>query len=1060
MKRLFFYLPMVVFLFLVSTMYGQKTLSVRGKVVAEDDGEAIVGASVLVQGTNVGTITDMEGIFQIPSVPASAKNLVITFVGMEKKIVPIKQGIINVTLRTDSKMIEEVVVTALGKTRSADKLGSTASVVSTDKIMKAGDPTLINSLAGKAAGVRISSPNGEAGSGSNIIIRGANTFIGNSQPLIILDGIPVSNDYYTGNESTNVTQQSRLNDINPNDIESLQILKGASAAALWGSRAANGVIVITTKNGKNNAKPNITYSYSKSIDWISFRHPIQSTYGQGTGGKWNKNTNLSWGDKISDRSGEADAVDKSGAYFVADSGNIYYPILQKNSRETYAESNFDAIYGTGGFDQHELALSGGNDRSNYYLSYGGLFQDGIIKNSDYKKHNIRLNSNYRFADWLKVSSKFTYIYSSSDRVFSNGDTTNGAYLALLRNPADFDIRDYKGTYVNASGQSFPNRQRMYRNEIGANQQPTYNNPLWSTDEQKSVAKINRFIFSPEVLIDPLPWLDITLRGGIDFYSDNRDTYFPIGSSYSTYSSGYYNYLTSTNRQLNFDFIVRATKKISKNLLLTGTVGFSYNDRNAVYNTDLISSFDVDTDLMSSSLTSSPSSTTWNKEIQHKRTNRGYAIMDLELFDQLYITATGMQEAASTVSKPYFYPSADLAWQFTKKMHSKFLSFGKLRASWGKVGTEPDIYKTETLAVTTNSSFGGSYAVSSNQGNKNLKPEVKTEWEIGSDLRLWDNKLDLKLTYYQNKIHNLLYNVEKNESSGFSTIYANAGTMQNKGFELEMNYHIMSTKDFHWNANLSFNKNKNKVLSLMGTGIVSIGGSSVAMEGYSVGVLYRPGSLRDENGNLILDKNGFPQLSTSNVALGDPNPKWHGGFGMDFSYKNFDFSFLFEHSHGGVFLNRTMLTLYGFGTHEDVSHEVTLTEDMKNYKGVTFAAGTTVRGNIQDFGAGNVLLDESWYNGLGGGLGVNKCNDLYVQDNTWTKLRNITLGYTLQSNWLKNKAKLNSIHLSVTGRDLICWSNLTGIDPESNNYGVSNAQGMDYFSSPATRSVLFNIQITY
>jgi len=398
MKRLFFYLSLIVFLFQASIMYGQKTISVRGKVIAEEDGNAIVGASVLVQGTRIGTITDMEGEFQIPSVPVTAKNLEITFVGMEKKIVPIKQGIINVTLKTDSKMIEEVVVTALGKTRSADKLGSTASVVSTDKIMKAGDPTLINSLAGKAAGVRISSPNGEAGSGSNIIIRGANTFIGNSQPLIILDGIPISNDYYTGNESTNVTQQSRLNDINPSDIESLQILKGASAAALWGSRAANGVIVITTKNGKNNAKPNITYSYSKSIDWISFRHPIQSTYGQGTGGKWNKNTNLSWGDKISDRSGEADAVDKSGAYFVADSGNIYYPVLQKNSRETYTDSNFDAIYGTGGFDQHELALSGGNDRSNYYLSYGGLFQDGIIKNSDYKKHNIRLNSNYRFAD--------------------------------------------------------------------------------------------------------------------------------------------------------------------------------------------------------------------------------------------------------------------------------------------------------------------------------------------------------------------------------------------------------------------------------------------------------------------------------------------------------------------------------------------------------------------------------------------------------------------------------------------------------------------------------------
>jgi TonB-linked SusC/RagA family outer membrane protein len=1048
-------------LLLLVVAYGgsAQNITVTGTVFSEEDNEPLFGSSVLVNGTTLGAITDMNGKFRISSVPSSAKSLTVSFVGMESKTVNISNKPISIYLKS-SATLSEVVVTALGTTKSADVLGSTASVIGTDKIQKSGQASLINALAGKASGVRISSPNGDVGSGSNIIIRGVNTFNGDSQPLIILDGVPISNDYYGGNESNNVTQQSRLNDINQEDIESLQVLKGASASALWGSRAANGVIVITTKNGKKNSKPNISYSYTKSIDWISFKHPIQSTYGQGTGGKWNKNTNLSWGDKIADRSGEEDVYDKSGGYFVAESGKIYYPIIQKNSKETYVDSNFDAVYGNGGFDKHDVSISGGGDKASYFLSYGGLFQDGVVRNSYYNKHNLRLNTSYRFTDWLKINSKISYTASKSNRVYSNGDTTNGAYLALLRNPADFDIRDYKGSYVSASGEVTPNRQRMYRNEIGASQQPTYNNPLWSTNEQKSISEVNRFIISPEVLVDPLPWLNFTVRGGVDYYTDSRDTYFPIGSSYKTYTSGYYNYLIATNREMNLDALVRGTHTVTDWLGLDWTLGYNINDRKSIYNNDNLSSFDVDTDIINPSVSSNSSASTWSKTLKQIRSNRGFAIVDFSLYDQLYLSATVMREAASTLTKGYTYPSVDAAWQFSKHIKSRFLSFGKLRASWGKVGTQPEAYKTQTLATTTNSSFGGSYAVSSLKGNSDLKPEIKTEWEIGTDLRLFNDRLDIKATYYRNTIKDLLFNVEINPSSGYSTIYDNAGKMMNKGFELEANYTILDRKSFKWNANLNFSRNRNKVLSLDGTGVLSLSGSSVAIEGYPVGVLYRPGSLRDDDGNLILDKNGFPQLSTGNVVLGDPNPKWRGGIGMDFSYKDFDFSFLFEHSHGGVFLNRTMLTLYGFGTHEDVSHEVTLTEDLKNYKGETIKAGTTVRGNIYDFGAGNVLLDESWYNGLGGGLGVNKVNDLYIQDNTWTKLRNITIGYTYSSNWLKKKTTLNSIRLSVTGRDLICWSNLTGVDPESNNYGVSNAQGMDYFSSPATRSVLFNIQVNY
>jgi len=1035
---------------------------IHGTIVDKQTQEPLIGATITAKESKAGgVITDFNGNFSLQVSEELPLTLKVSYIGYQDQEIEIYDDSepIAIQLSENLKSLTEIVVTASGAERKSDELGSTTSVIPATSIQKAGTSTLINALAGKASGVRIQSPNGEAGSGSNIIVRGVNTFIGNSQPLIILDGAPISNETSSG---TNVAQTSRLNDLNASDIASLQVLKGASAAALYGSRASNGVIVITTKEGERSKRPQITYGFSHSIDWIGIHHPIQSTYGQGTGGKWNKGSNFSWGDKIADRSGEEDVLDQSGAYFIAESGKIYYPIKQKNSRETYTDSNFDAVFGRGGFNQHDLSISGGNDKGSYFLSYGGLFQDGVARNSGYNKHNVRLNATYTFAPWIKTSSKFSFNSTSTHRVNTNGDTVNGAYLSLLRNPADFDITDYKGTYVDAKGVGYPNRQRMYRNEIGANKQPTYNNPLWSTNEQKDVNRVTRFIYTPELIIEPVRWANLTLRGGVDYYTSSTDSYYPINSGYKTFSSGYYSDDVRSRRELNFDALLRFHHSFTDQITASATLGYGINDRYTNGVTGVISAFDVDSELQTSALSSNASNTTWTKVNSHTRVNRGFFILDVALWDQLFITASGTEEAASTVSGTYFYPSADVAWQFTKMLpENEILSFGKLRASWGKVGTEPAAYKEQTYAVSANTYYGGGYAVSSSKGNENLKPEVKTEWELGADLRLFSDRASVKFTYYQSKIKDLLFNVSLNPSSGYSSLYANAGSMENKGIELDLGYDVFRTKDFTWTANLNFNKNENLVTSIAGTGTLSIGGSSYAIEGYPVGVLYRPGSLKDANGNLVLDKNGFPQVDTSgSQILGDPNPEWRGGAGMDFNYKGLELSFLFEHSHGGAYLNRTQLTLYGFGTHQDVSHEVTLDQDLVNYKGQVFKAGTTVRGNIGDFGGGKVLLDEAWYNGIGGGLGTSKVNDLYVQDNTWTKLRNVTLAYTWSNRWLRTTAHLRSIRFNITGRDLLCWTNLVGIDPESNNYGVSNAQGMDYFSSPATRSVLFGIQINY
>ena len=603
---------------------------ITGHIKDVRTGEPLIGASVIVKSEKgQGIVTDIDGNFSLLTRVEAPLTLRVEYVGYRPLDVDVYdfEEPVEIALKDAPNFLNEVVVTALGKEKAIDKIGTTQSVIDADKIAQAGTSTLINALSGKASGLTISSPNGEPGMGSNIIIRGANTFIGDSQPLIILDGTPISNE---NSGSTSYAQQSHLNDLNPNDIESLQVLKGASAAALWGSRAANGVIVITTKNGANASKPHITYSFTKSFDWISDHHPLQSTWGQGTGGKYNKNTNFSWGDKISERSGAADEVDNNGAYFVGCiTGKTYYAITKKNSQETYIDSNFDAVFRTGGYTKHDVSLSGGGEKGSYYLSYAGQFQDGIVRSAYYNKHNIRLNSSYRLAPWLKASAKTAYIYTTTNRVASNGDTSNGVYLGLLRTPADFDNTDYIGTYVDKQGVSYTDRQRMYRNEIGANANPTYNNPLWAVYEQSNTQKTDRFILTPQLDVNPLEWLNVTLRGGLDYYTTLTDEFYPINSQGATNSQGYYSSGTSTHKELTFDAIIHATHAFSKQLKLSGTLGYSINDRQSSSNSGSVTPFDVQTDVKSSSLASSTSADSWSKSLSHTRNNRGYGIAELD-----------------------------------------------------------------------------------------------------------------------------------------------------------------------------------------------------------------------------------------------------------------------------------------------------------------------------------------------------------------------------------------------------------------------------------------------
>ncbi|HMP30556.1 MAG TPA: TonB-dependent receptor plug domain-containing protein, partial [Saprospiraceae bacterium] len=411
----------------------------RGKLI-DVNNDPLIGATVIVKGTNTGTTTDLNGVFEI-ALSGQQNEITVSFIGYKSKDVLVNgQSFLEVILEEDRTTLDEVVISALGFVGKKDRSGSTASSVSSTAIKSSGEANLLNSLAGKASGVKIVRANGDPGAGTNIQIRGANTIGGSSQPLIIVDGIPLSNDNLygsSGREGRGVSQQSRINDINPEDVESVQILKGASAAALWGSRAANGVLMITTKSGKLNQKMKVSVSSTYSIDEINRRHPLQSTFGQGAAGVFSPTAVNSWGDKIATRTGEADAVNTTGQYFIGSDGTRIYPITKKNSTEIFNDKNFDAVFQKGFTTDNNITFTGGGAKTNNYFSLGYLNQEGIVKQSTYSRATVRFNNQTFMTDKVVLTTKANYVYTNSNRIQQNSNTA-GLLLGLLRTPPDFD----------------------------------------------------------------------------------------------------------------------------------------------------------------------------------------------------------------------------------------------------------------------------------------------------------------------------------------------------------------------------------------------------------------------------------------------------------------------------------------------------------------------------------------------------------------------------------------------------------------------------------------------
>ena len=1081
---------------LLTITFGFASAQITG-TVSDPNGEPLAGANVVVSGTSYGAAAASDGTYSIDISDLAGQtsvSLTASYIGYtsETTEVDISSGSAtqNFSLAVDAIGLKAVSVTALGFEADRDKQGSTSSSVTAADMTRSGEALVANSLAAKASNVIVNSVSGDAGAGTSIKIRGSNTISGASQPLIVVDGMPINNSQIYGNSSRfgGVSQQSRLNDLNANDIKSVEVLKGASAASLWGSKAANGVIVIQTKDGSM-GKMKMNYKRTQSYDVIHDRLEMQTTYGQGRSGKWGVYAE-SWGDKIADRAGGADAVDESKAYFVSEDGQFtQYTITQKNSKETYVDKNFDQVFRTGKYVQDDFQISGGDQSKTYLFSYSRLNQDGIIRNSFYDRDNIRLNTKFKLSPNITMSSKVGYTYSSSNRL-QRGSNVSGVMLGFLRTPADFDNEYYKGSYW-SGGTEYTGRHRAYRRYVGGSStNPIYNNPGWTINEQKNLTRVNRVIMSNEMTYTPFEGSEVVLRQGLDTFTDNRESYYPIGTAGSSRNSGAFDLARISNRETNYDIIARQNLDVSSALSMVATLGFNTNDRVYSRSSSFVDGFLVNSDKFTTNLNTASDASSVDNGRLFLRSNRFYGVLSVDALDQIFVNLSLANEQHSTISDAYSYPAMDVAYQATDLVRgfAPFVSFAKLRVAWGKVGVRPGAHAFETLAESgfgysaysdpvSVGQWGGGYRVDNNKGNDKLKPEVKTETEFGADLRFFDDKFSFGFTYYSNEINDMLISRTLSPTSGFSSQYANAASMTNKGIELDGSWNVMNNQSSSLDLNFNWATNENLVQDLAGTKVLNLAVGNVTsvalapttdangnVTKYPIGTLWGTGSQTENgkwDGKLILDENGFPQLTTSLIALGNPNPDWRGTVGVNARWNNFSFNMLFEHSQGGRYAPRTQWVLRRFGTTTETDNEVTLTKDLKNVKGSVIPAGTTVRGFIKDFGGGDVLLDEVWFRqSIGGGFGNNQAYNFATKDATFSRIRELSLSYSMNNEMLQ-AAGLSNVTITATARNLFAWyKELKGVDPGVHVGGIQTGSGLDYFANPSTKSFLFSVSTNF
>ena len=1056
----------------LGTMLAQT--KVTGVVVSQEDNQPVVGVSILVVGTNVGTVTGADGKFSL-TVPAGKSQLRFTYVGMETLEVSARPQM-RIVLRNGGTNIDEIVVTAMGISRQQKTLGYSAQTLKDNELTVGKLNDVTSALAGKVAGVQISASSADPGTANSVIIRGFSSINGNNQPLYIVDGVPLQ-------QTSSLSQGHQeafggISNVNPNDIESMTVLKGAAATAIYGSRAANGVIVITTKSGKKAGDRNFSITYDGSVQWrqVSTLPKMQNQFGQGWNGKQTFIENGSWGPELDG------------------SMQVYGPIwnYQQLIHEYSAvESNIEDFFETGLTTSHSVALSGvSNDQKmTYYLSYGYSSDDGIIPSDkdSYRRNTIAYRGSYDATDWFKLSSSVNFANTSTDIVGSYQGTS--FIDGILEFPRDISLVDRKDIT------SPFNTPEAWYTPYGIT------NPYWAIANNYNHNDAKQLYGKIQADIKPLRQLTLTYRFGFDYTDYDRKVGYPqinlddaliiedYGYAPSNMNQDGYVYTSYLRKyELNHDFLANwQDKYLDGKLDVNLNVGVNMNERyatNLVGETDGLT-FETNFWDLSNGATKAELS-----ESQSKRRLVGlFGDLTLGWNEMLYLGLTARNDWSSTLpleKNNYFYPGATLSWIFTKLIpKNNILDFGKLRLAYGKTGNDADPYYTSARFIqgTSRAYYGidvakfpmagiNAFQASATIGSSDLKPEMTTEYEIGLNLAFLDNRINIDAAYYNRETEDQIFTLPVDPATGYSSMVTNFGNVRNRGFELLVNLTPIRTKDFRWDLGFNFSKNENKVLSMPAsveggkTTIYSFsaGNDAVYMyaeEGNPMGEYYTYMPQYTDDGKIIVGADGQPVLTTDLIDTGkNMNPDWIGGVNTALSYKGLTLSAALDIRKGGYMFSRSknLMQFTGNGAHTTYNQRrpfIIPNSVVGDGNGGYVENTTPIMLGGGDFGVGDY---QDYYNNYGYCQG----GEAYLLDKSFVKLRNITLAYQLPKS-LVSKAYLSDVTLSLFCNNVFTWTHKSNIfiDPEGSTSGNDlEGQFGELYVNPSCRTFGFNVGVKF
>ncbi len=1037
---------LLLFLLTAAGAFAQTT--VMGVVKGADDNQPLAGVVVKLEGTNKGTVTDMNGSFKM-DVPSAESKLVFSYVGMQTQTVAAgTSGILNVVMAIGVNM-KEVVVTALGVSKETKALGYSVSTVSGDAVRESAEPNVIEALAAKAPGVEVIGSGGTPGASSKILIRGNNTLTGNNQPLIVVDGVPIDNSVNNVSAGDNpynqnlqgVNESNRALDLDPADIASVTILKGAAAAALYGSSGANGAIIYTTKRGHKGKGLNATVSSGVEIDKVSQLPKLQNRWAQGT-----------WGGTKGDSAtySTVNYAPGSSNMLTGGTGSSWGPLASTvGTGKTY--DNVKNFFQTGVLMNNNVSINGGNDNSSVRLSVGNTHQTGIIPNSKLDRTSARLTADTKVNSWFDMGGTVNYSNTATEKP-QNGSNLSGIMLSLLRTPISFDARNTQ--FVNGV-------QRQYF--------AAYDNPYYTAFQDPFTDETNRVMGNMFFNIKPVEYFTFTGRFGMDAYQTNNEQVYAVSSLGNDLSdgTGQVNRTSITSRQLYTDLMGKYTKQINENLGVNVLMGYNYQyfENSSVFTRGRGLAIPGFYNFSGASTLYTSNSEAY----QHESALFLDASFDWKR--ALYLSVTGRNEwntAFGQNSPSFFYPKTDLSWAFSESIKlPKWFSFGKVRASYASVGKAPGVYTNKNyyavplIADGWTNGFGfpyngnPAYALSSTLNAPNLVPERTNEMEFGTDIRFFDSRVTLDATYYTRKTTNVLLFQPVAASTGYSSEYTNAGEIDNHGVELALGLVPVKIKDFSWEIMTNWSRNISEVTKLANgvtqysieSGFTGIG--SYAIVGQPYGVFYGTDWQRNAAGQLLIGANGIPLQTTTSVKIGNPNPDWLMGINNSFKYKAWTFSFLWDIRHGGQIWNGTWQSLNSRGR--------SIESDARDGSNSTYVIPGVYAPGTPGAGQSNSTAITA-FSYFANYLGQNGAASNAIQDGGWVRLRSIGVSYHLNLAKGEKKSFVQYVDLGVSARNLYLYTKYKGVDPETSLTGAgSNINGYDYFNNPGTKSFMFNVK---